>query len=238
MVPFIILYNICIVLICIFYSFPIRKGECWEYQLHMRNCSFLAAILHRCSDTNRRTPFWRVFGWVLQRLQCKTHYEQAFKKGGNYDFDGKDAASGAHLDLIRAPYVLYGVKYIDPVSLAPFSGQGVRPSQQEIRKTISAWREARKCPRARDGSARTPVNLKSVHNAPFFSKWRKIWIWDVFWSQHLRCFGQNTSRIQNKEVYATLCLQANCHLKRRWPLRHWGLKRSGMQWAWKWREGY
>ena len=27
-----------------------------------------------------------------------------------------------YLDLIRAPYVLYGVKYIDPVSLAPFSG--------------------------------------------------------------------------------------------------------------------
>ena len=27
-------------------------------------------------------------------------------------------------------------------------------------------------------------------------------------SQHLGCWGQNTSRIQNKEVYATLCLQA------------------------------
>ena len=27
-------------------------------------------------------------------------------------------------------------------------------------------------------------------------------------SQHLRCWGQNTSRIQNKEIYATLCLQA------------------------------
>ena len=26
-------------------------------------------------------------------------------------------------------------------------------------------------------------------------------------SQHLGCWGQNTSRIQNKEVYATLCLQ-------------------------------
>ena len=31
----------------------------------------------------------------------------------------------------------------------------------------------------------------------------------MFWSQHLGCWGQNTSRIQNKEVYATLCLQAN-----------------------------
>ena len=27
-------------------------------------------------------------------------------------------------------------------------------------------------------------------------------------SQHIGCWGQNTSRIQNKEVYATLCLQA------------------------------
>ena len=31
----------------------------------------------------------------------------------------------------------------------------------------------------------------------------------MFWPQHLGCWGQNTSRIQNKEVYATLCLQAN-----------------------------
>ena len=30
----------------------------------------------------------------------------------------------------------------------------------------------------------------------------------MFWSQHLGCWGQNTSRIQNKEVYATLYLQA------------------------------
>ena len=30
----------------------------------------------------------------------------------------------------------------------------------------------------------------------------------MFWSQHLGCCGQNTSRIQNKEVYATLYLQA------------------------------
>ena len=31
-------------------------------------------------------------------------------------------ASGSHLDLNRAPYILYGVKYIDRVSLAPFPG--------------------------------------------------------------------------------------------------------------------
>ena len=29
----------------------------------------------------------------------------------------------------------------------------------------------------------------------------------MFWSQHLGYWGQNTSRIQNKEIYATLCLQ-------------------------------
>ena len=32
----------------------------------------------------------------------------------------------------------------------------------------------------------------------------------MFWSQHLRCWGQNTSRIQNKGVCATLCLQVLC----------------------------
>ena len=31
--------------------------------------------------------------------------------------------SDSHLDLGRVPYVLYGVKYIDPVSPAHFSGQ-------------------------------------------------------------------------------------------------------------------
>ena len=30
----------------------------------------------------------------------------------------------------------------------------------------------------------------------------------MFWPQHLGCWGQNTSRIQNEGVYATLCLQA------------------------------
>ena len=34
------------------------------------------------------------------------------------------------LDLIRAPYVLYGVKYIDLVSLAPFSGRVLVPVQR------------------------------------------------------------------------------------------------------------
>ena len=33
-------------------------------------------------------------------------------------------------------------------------------------------------------------------------KWlaRNFWIREVFWSQHLGCWGQNTSRIQHKEV--------------------------------------
>ena len=34
------------------------------------------------------------------------------------DFGLGDAASNSHLDLRRAPYVLYGVKYIDLVSLS------------------------------------------------------------------------------------------------------------------------
>ena len=38
--------------------------------------------------------------------------------------DGQaDEASGSHLDLGRAPYVLYGVKFIDLVSLTLDSGE-------------------------------------------------------------------------------------------------------------------
>ena len=37
-------------------------------------------------------------------------------------------ARGSHLDLIRTPYVLYGVKYIDLVSLALFSGASAASS--------------------------------------------------------------------------------------------------------------
>lgn len=33
-------------------------------------------------------------------------------------------ASDSHLDLIPAPYILYGVKYVDLVSFSPFSGGG------------------------------------------------------------------------------------------------------------------
>ena len=35
-------------------------------------------------------------------------------------------ASDSHLDLSRAPYVVYGAKYIDPVSLAPFVVYGAK----------------------------------------------------------------------------------------------------------------
>ena len=34
----------------------------------------------------------------------------------------REDASDSDLDLIRAPFVLYGVKYIDPVPPASFSG--------------------------------------------------------------------------------------------------------------------
>ena len=33
----------------------------------------------------------------------------------------------------------------------------------------------------------------------------------MFWSRHLGCWGQNTSRIQNKEIYATLRLQGDIY---------------------------
>ena len=46
----------------------------------------------------------------------------------------------------------------------------------------------------------------------------------MFWSQHLGCWGQNTSRIQNKGVYATLCLQVRAAQRKRWST-HYG-KRS------------
>ena len=78
------------------------------------------------------------------------------------------------LDLGRAPYVLYGVKYIDLVSL--------------------------------DGAR--PVNLKSYTAPPFFQNGAKSGFEMCFdiRSQHFGCWGQNTSRIQSKEVYATLYL--------------------------------
>ena len=70
----------------------------------------------------------------------------------------------------------------------------------------------------------------------------------MFWSQHLGCWGQNTSRIQNKGFYATLCLQAingwfikNDHIKNgpnldapgRSPTDHVGRDKTlnGQYWA-------
>ena len=55
-----------------------------------------------------------------------------------------------------------------------------------------------------------PLFVKSVHCfAPFCQNGAKSGFEMCFdiGSQHLECWGQNTSRIQNKEVYATLCLQ-------------------------------
>ena len=54
--------------------------------------------------------------------------------------------------------------------------------------------------------------LKHLHHAPFFQNGAKsgFEMWFDIGSRHLGCWGQNTSRIQNKEVYATLCLQATC----------------------------
>ena len=66
-----------------------------------------------------------------------------------------------------------------------------------------------------------PVNLKFLHHAPFFQNGLQaksgFKMCFGIGSQHLGCWGQNTSRIQNKEVYATLCLQAllSCSTSRR-----------------------
>ena len=49
-------------------------------------------------------------------------------------------ASDPHLDLGCAPYVLYGVKYIDLVSLAPFSGSIEYGSTQPGQVTGGRWK--------------------------------------------------------------------------------------------------
>ena len=47
-------------------------------------------------------------------------------------------ASDSHPDLGRAPYALYGVKYIDLVSPALFPGHGIKPENE-------TWRPAGAC---------------------------------------------------------------------------------------------
>ena len=61
-----------------------------------------------------------------------------------------------------------------------------------------------------------PVFLKSEHRSPFFQNGAKSGFEMCFdiGSQHLGCWGQNTSRIQNKEVHAALYLQARVTLSR------------------------
>ena len=51
------------------------------------------------------------------------------------------AASDAHLDLMRAPCVLYGVKYIDLASFAPF----FRPAVQRGNKVNRTWGPKEAC---------------------------------------------------------------------------------------------
>ena len=54
----------------------------------------------------------------------------------------QETASDSHLDLIFAPYVLYGVKYIDLVPLAPFSGRAIPLSLMSCRRGMHgrSWR--------------------------------------------------------------------------------------------------
>ena len=85
----------------------------------------------------------------------------------------EETASAPHLDLSRAPYVLYGVKYIDPVSLSPFSGVpnlflalGAPTKHMAIKLIISVLGL---CLQANRATTKRPVNLKllDLGRAPF-----------------------------------------------------------------------
>ena len=85
-----------------------------------------------------------------------------------------------HLDLIRVPYILYCVKYIGLVSRAPLPGV----------------------------SEEQPANHTFLHRFPLFSKWlaAKCLFEMCFGPGKLGAAAENTSRIHNKEGYATLHL--------------------------------
>ena len=97
----------------------------------------------------------------------------------------------SNIDLIRAPCVLYGVKYIDLVSL---------------------WQKGARCESA--SNYHWPVDLNFLQHAPFFKMAQNPDLRCVFdiGSQHLGCWGQNTSRIQTikvlRHIVFALCLQA------------------------------
>ena len=59
-----------------------------------------------------------------KKLRVQRDYEAKERKQHRRKRNSAALVSDSHLDLIRAPYcyVLYGVKYIDLVSLAPFPG--------------------------------------------------------------------------------------------------------------------
>ena len=85
-------------------------------------------------DANNVAQLKKTAHTVKQKMKGKGHGSK--KQGGNtgvhnayrnklgskIDQAKRDLASDSHRGLIRAPYVLYGVKYIDLVSLAPFAG--------------------------------------------------------------------------------------------------------------------
>ena len=49
-----------------------------------------------------------------------------------FQAEARAPASGSHLDLSRAPYVLYGVKYIDPATLCVFAGHGFDSTRNRV----------------------------------------------------------------------------------------------------------
>ena len=88
-----------------------------------------------------------------------------------------DMESDSHLDLSRAPYccVLYGVKYIDPVSLAPLASFQLLPrtSKNSRQPSMACWVKSSEGPMGRTGVASSSSTFPqaagaSTHQIPFF----------------------------------------------------------------------
>ena len=57
------------------------------------------------------------YAWLARAIEARVRHRRSM---------GPSRASEQHLDLSCAPYVLYGVKYIDLVTLAPCSGPATK----------------------------------------------------------------------------------------------------------------
>ena len=78
--------------------------------------------------------------YVKNLLQNKDDFTKRLEQNErkNAQVREQDEASGSHRDLGRAPYVLYGVKYIDLVSLAPCPRPAPRATRLSGSGTVRA----------------------------------------------------------------------------------------------------